>query len=162
MATVSDAPPRESTVDDLSKLQSRQRPADEKPPPRTPPPRTPPTGSGTGGRTTAADKMEAKLVEFFSTIGLVTSAFNQVDGFIIVENSKSLAMSWTALAQENPTVKRAINGLLETGAWSAALMASAAVVIPILDNHGYIPARFSQFVPSAPPATEGRTASDMG
>jgi hypothetical protein len=162
MATVSDAPPRESTVDDLSKLQSRQAPpGGDKPPPRTPP-RTPPTGSGAGGRTTAADKMELKLAEFFATIGLVTSAFNQVDGFIIVENSKSLAMSWTALAQENPTVKRAINGLLETGAWSAALMASAAVVIPILDNHGYIPARFSQFVPSAPPGAQGSPASDLG
>lgn len=161
MATVEDTAPRDATADDFSHLQSRQQP----PPKSDGSPRgtakTEPkvTPRSAAGRRTAADKLEAKLTEFIGTAGMVVSMFNQTDGFIILSNAEPLAQNWTALAEENAAVKRVLNSMVETGAWSAALMATAAVALPIMDNHGYIPDRFRPFVPSAPSA--GRSADSM-
>jgi len=154
-------PERESTVDDLSGLTSHASKSTDTPP-RDVPPRAKTRATGTGSRPSATSraKLETKLTEFFGTTALFVGALvNQQDGEIILKNAESLAFNWAALAEENASVKRVLNSLMETNAWSGAILATAAVAIPIMDNHGFIPERYRSFVPSAPSpdATAGGT-----
>jgi hypothetical protein len=70
-------------------------------------------------------------------VAVIGDAF---DGEVVAENAHELAESWHKLAQQNPAVKRALEAMMQTGAWSGVLMTSAAVLVPILQNHGAIPA----------------------
>lgn len=86
-------------------------------------------------------ELQKQLEDMFMMVGLMTSgAINEFDGEVIRDNAESLAESWNKVAQQNATVKRILNQMMETGAWSGALTATAAVAIPILQNHGAIPA----------------------
>lgn len=86
-------------------------------------------------------ELQKQLEEILMTVGLMTSgAINEFDGEVIRDNAASMAEAWHKVAQQNATVKRILTSLMETGAWSGALMATGAVAIPILQNHGAIPA----------------------
>lgn len=86
-------------------------------------------------------ELQKQLEELFMGIGLVTAgAINQFDGEVIRDNAESLAKSWNQVAQQNATIRRIIASLMETGAWSGAIMATAGVVVPIMQNHKAIPA----------------------
>lgn len=154
-------PERESTIDDLSRLTSHSSKSDDEPPKSAPKPRSGrATGPGSRPSATSRAKLEAKLTEFFGTTALFVGVFNPNDGEIILRNAESLAFNWAALAEENAAVKRVLNSLMETNAWSGALLATAAVAIPIMDNHGYIPERFRNIVPSAPTPDSGTGGAD--
>lgn len=119
--------------------------ADEKPPkpvavkpPEPPPneePKKPPKQSTSKPRGRPL-KRETKLVEFFTNIGMLVSAFNMADGQIIALNAEGLANSWAKLAAENAKVAAAIDRLTSGGAWGGVLFSSLAVVVPIMQNHG--------------------------
>jgi hypothetical protein len=72
--------------------------------------------------------------------GLMTAgAINEFDGEVIRDNAASLAEAWYKVSQTNATVKRILQSMTETGAWSGAVMSTAAIAIPIMQNHGAIP-----------------------
>lgn len=122
---------------------SKPKPAAVKPPPAatksrsdTPPPKEP--SKETRGRPPVLQK---QLEEMFLAMSMgVAVVGDSFDGEVIAENAHELAESWHKLAQQNPAVKRALEAMMQTGAWSGVLMTSAAVLVPILQNHGVIPA----------------------
>lgn len=141
---------RESSFDDLEAISGAMgeatnghkdtppRPTTGSTRPRaTPPKAAPPTSSRW------ALQLEKKLYQFFITVSAFVSMFNEYDSKVLEENAESLAHNWMALAEENPKVRRALEAMLETNAWGGALIATAAVAIPIMGNHGYIPARLA-------------------
>lgn len=86
-------------------------------------------------------ELQKQLEEFFVGTGLVVSAtINPFDGEVIASNAEALAESWHKIAQQNAFIKRILSSFLETSSWSAALMATAAVAVPIMQNHRIIPA----------------------
>lgn len=80
--------------------------------------------------------MEKQLSEFFSTIGMVVSAFNANDGMIIASNADSLAKAWSDLAREDKRVKEAIEKMMKGSAWSGVIFATGSVAVAIAGNHG--------------------------
>lgn len=85
-------------------------------------------------------ELQKQLEELLMGIGLMTSgAVNQFDGEVIRDNAASMAEAWHKVAQQNATVKRILTSMMETGAWSGAVMATAGIAIPIMQNHGAIP-----------------------
>lgn len=109
----------------------------------SPPPAAPvkekdkPTGKPRG----RPPELQKQLEEFFVGTGLVVSAtINPFDGEVIANNAEALAESWHKIAQQNAFIKRILSSFLETSSWSAAIMATAAVAVPIMQNHRLIPA----------------------
>lgn len=85
-------------------------------------------------------ELQKQLEDMFMGVALMTSAaIDPFDGEVIRDNAANLAESWHRVAQQNATIKRILNSMMETGAWSGAIAATAAVVVPIAQNHGAIP-----------------------
>lgn len=103
-------------------------------------------------------ELQKQLEEMLMFVGLITAgAVNEFDGEVIRDNAASMAEAWHKVAQQNATVKRILSSMMETGAWSGAVAATAAVAVPILQNHGAIPAGIPH--PFAkPPHIAGRQA----
>jgi len=86
-------------------------------------------------------ELQKQLEEVFTGIGMMTAvAINEFDGEVIRDNAASLAESWNKVAQQNATIKRILTSIMETSAWSGAIASTAAVAIPIMQNHKAIPA----------------------
>ena len=157
VATVSDT--RESAFDDLGAISGVMDTTTANGTKDTPPRSTsgatrPKVTPRAPAPRTSQDKLEKKLLETVSSVALLLAAFNPRDATVLLENADSRAVNWAALAQENAKVKKALEALLETNAWSGAIIATAATILPILDNHGHIPERFSAILRS-PAATAG-------
>lgn len=58
---------------------------------------------------------------------------------IIAQRTPDLAKSLTALADENPAIKRTLNRMLEGSAWGGVALSVAAIVIPIAQHHNLVP-----------------------
>lgn len=83
--------------------------------------------------------LEKRLSQTFSTIAVITSAFDPVCGAAVQDRAEDLAGAWNRLAQQNPRVKAAIESLLEGGAYGEALFVTAVTLIPILRHHHLLP-----------------------
>lgn len=83
--------------------------------------------------------LENKLEELFTGIGVMVGVVNMDDGLVITEHASELAHAYNKLAQENKYVKSVLERLLETSAWSEAVFITAAVLLPIAKNHGWLP-----------------------
>lgn len=58
------------------------------------------------------------------------------DGQVIMAQAEQFAEAWGELAAADPTVARVIDTLTATGQWSGVMIATMAMVLPILGNHG--------------------------
>jgi hypothetical protein len=124
-----DTPPKPASVKP-PKAASTKPPKQDSPPPREP-------SKETRGRPPILQK---QLEEMFLALGMGASVIGDpFDGEVIAENAHELAEAWHKLAQQNSAVKKALEAMMQTGAWSGVLMTTAAVAIPILQNHGAIP-----------------------
>ena len=100
---------------------------------------TPPAG-GDDRRPAGIRKIQDGLTQLFTLAGLGTSLWvDQWDGEVLVLNAERLARSWADLAQQSPTVRRALEALLMGSAWGSAIGTTAMVAVPILARHGVIP-----------------------
>ena len=122
-----------------------------------PPPRA--AASDRAPRTTGGPRkgsLESRLGEFLRFNSGMISFINETDGSILYAHSDSLAKAYAKLAEENSRVKRVLEGLMEGGAWGAAVMATAMCALPIAANHNAIPPnvmeKIAPFVASTPPA----------
>jgi len=80
------------------------------------------------------------LTAQFAAVGLLVYSFEQFDGQCIIQGSPNLSASLVAVAETNDAVRRALETLVQTGAWAQVAMATATIVLPILHHHGKIPA----------------------
>jgi hypothetical protein len=85
-------------------------------------------------------KIQDGLVQLFTLAGLGTSMFvDDFDGQVVVLNAERLARAWADLAQQSPTVRKALEALLMGSAWGSAIGTTAMVALPILVRHGIAP-----------------------
>jgi len=83
--------------------------------------------------------LEGKLEELFAGIGLMVGVVNMEDGLVITERAPDLAHAYNKLAQENKYIRDILQKLVETSAWSEVVFVTAAVLLPIAKNHGWLP-----------------------
>lgn len=80
-------------------------------------------------------KLGKSLAEMYGSLGAGVYMFDQVCGQTILENAEPMADSLEQLANENATVKRALDKLCEGTAITAVLMAHAPLVMCIAQHH---------------------------
>lgn len=105
----------------------------------------------TGG-TSARGKREKALLGTLGGIGVGICLVNRRDGEVVLAGAPALADSLAALAEQNPAVARAIDGMNAVGAWSGVFAAAGAIIVPILANHRMLPGGVAAF--AAPPSGE--------
>lgn len=80
------------------------------------------------------------LYEQFSMLSLaVMSTGDFYCAKIIALNAAPLATAYDDLAKKNARVKEVLEMIVSGGAWTGAVMATAAVAIPIAQHHGLYP-----------------------
>jgi hypothetical protein len=92
-------------------------------------------------------KLHASLVRMYSMMGVGMTGFGQARGDIglatagvnVMSNASETADAWIELAQQNPRVRQALNGLVTGGAMANLIGSHVAIVAPILAARGAIP-----------------------
>lgn len=126
----------------------------------TSPPRSPGGARPTAG---PARDLKARLEEMFAGMALVPMATGDAySAYIISSRSGHLAEAWTDLAKQNPAVKRVLENMLQGGAWGGVVLATGAMVVPILGHYGILPPVDPWAgVYGAPPVPQGTRARPM-
>ena len=75
------------------------------------------------------------------------------DGEVILHTAEPWAKSLDALAAENPRVAAVFDSMLTTGAWSAVIISTAGMLVPILACHRILPPQAATIfgMPEPPP-----------
>lgn len=71
------------------------------------------------------------MTEIYVQIGSIVMLFDAPFGNALIENSKKCAESLDRLAKESPGVRRALEAMLSTGAWSAVFIAHAPLFLAL-------------------------------
>lgn len=90
-------------------------------------------------RSAGRPSLERRLYEFAVSIGGMVALINPPDGHVILENAEEWAAAHYALAQESPSVRRALEALVATSAWGRVLAVNTSIALAILNNHGKDP-----------------------
>lgn len=113
-------------------------------------------------RTPSLRRMEEELAQLYVNAGLIASMFGgnggNVAGTIIAHKADTLAGSWIDLAEKDQRVKRAIQSILQGGAWSGVIMAHVGVAMPVAAVTGLLPRRIAQQVMVGLMATDPQLA----
>lgn len=83
--------------------------------------------------------LATKLTNNLVGVAMVVSALNAFDGMAILQGSQGLANSLVDVAENDPKVRKALENFTTASAWGGVAIAAAAIAIPILANHGYLP-----------------------
>lgn len=76
-------------------------------------------------------QLKTGLTTLYAGVGTMVFTFDQQVGQVILQNAENCAESLDQLARENPKVKRALEGIMETSAWSGVIMAHLPIAVMI-------------------------------
>lgn len=115
----------------------------------------PMTPTGTAPRTSPVKRggkksLEKEIQDTLTFIGMSLSIINQRDGMIVVSGAHDFAIAWNELAQRNPKVHAAISSLTQSTSYAQVIMATMAIAVPIMGNHGMLPAAIAAMFGGAP------------
>lgn len=140
-----------------AKKATASKPADEKPADELPA-----GGFGTAPkRGRGRPSLKGRLQELIGTItgaGLLFATMRgdavlMYDAQHLANHAEQLATQLDKLAQQNPAVKRVLESLLKASDSAELITLVGVIVVPLLANHGIIPAGLAQLV-GAPPVPE--------
>lgn len=114
----------------------------------------PKRGPGRPKGSTSIAKLRTGLIQQFTLIGIGVTAFNPYDGKVILTNAEGLADNLCKVAEQNPAVRRALEGLLVAGVWSGLALSAAAIAVPIMANHKLLPAQLALLMGADDPRQE--------
>lgn len=89
--------------------------------------------------------LEKELTEFFMMIAMMVSMVNPTDGSIVGGNAERLAHAYANLARQNKAFRNFLEGMMKTGAMGEVFTATLFTALPILGNHGKLPAEVMAF-----------------
>ena len=99
------------------------------------------------GRPSNSQRLESQLVQLFSTVavaGQLATLSNETvsrDFAIVGAQAEPLAAALVKLAETNPAVRRVLDSLVQTSAYGELItVVVGGIVLPILANHGILPA----------------------
>lgn len=82
-------------------------------------------------------KIQKELTNLYSAIGMGIYPFDNQTGAIIMDSAEPCASSLAELAATNPRIKRAIESVLTTSAWSAVIAAHLPIAVGVATK--YVP-----------------------
>lgn len=144
-----DPKPPPLSLADAAAQADATKPADDPPPPKpaagkkSSTPRKRKRTTAPRDRAPAAPRpaaLERRIRDFIESIGALVLIANVADGTLIVMGAEQQAAALNSLANENATVKRALETMLAASAWGAVVTAFAPTLIGIAANHGALPA----------------------
>lgn len=85
----------------------------------------------------------ANIEQFYIGIGVGLTFVNATanDGMVITQSANTLAESWRGLLDTNPKVRKYWERTLSAGGMGTVVLAHAMIAMPILRNHGLLPAK---------------------
>lgn len=84
-------------------------------------------------------QISRKLGGLFRTIGMLVSMRDEFDGHVIAEHSDTLADAYGDIIHKHPKLHRFFTIADVAEGYGAAILATLAVAVPILDHHGKLP-----------------------
>lgn len=100
--------------------------------------------------TTTRTKLKTRLQGAIGVVGKALTAFNEYDGKIVLTQAEELASALAQWADENDSVRRTLEAALTISTAGSVLGVCAAILIPILANHGIVPAHYAEAVGAEP------------
>jgi len=77
-----------------------------------------------------------KLVQFYGTVGIAVAGFGDREcGVAVAASAEGCAEAWDELAKQNASVKRVLEMVLQTGAWSAVIAAHFPIALAVTQHH---------------------------
>lgn len=88
-------------------------------------------------------RLRDDIMGLYAAMGLGIFPFDQYVGTLVSENAENCAIAWEDLAAKNPAVKRALESILTTGAYSAVIAAHMPIAVAVATK--YIPGLREQY-----------------
>lgn len=88
--------------------------------------------------TPRAGSLERRLREMFQNMGAGIMFMDPVCGGMVAKQAPALAEAFDALAKENATIRRWLEGAIQGGAYAGVLQACFPIVITVAAHHGNI------------------------
>lgn len=105
--------------------------------------------------------LEARLTEQLTIMGMFVGLIDQYDGTVIVAGGPRFAAALTKLARENPSIRKALEMMLEGSAWAEVIVAGGMIALPIAAHHGMLPNQLGQkLAPEVPNADNNGAATN--
>lgn len=104
-----------------------------------------------------AKPLADRLTQSVTVVGVGVGLLNQADGLAIVNGAPALGDALSKLADENPRVRKALEGAMAASAWGGVLAATLPIAATIAANHGALPAGMAEAMfagPAEVPAAE--------
>ena len=95
-------------------------------------PTPPPSSAGRSpGRPTNIDRLADHLATQFLGLGMLVFAFNSAVGAILVEDAPAHAKALAALAEQNPKVRKLLEGTITGSAWLGVAIAFGSTAMRV-------------------------------
>lgn len=83
-------------------------------------------------------KLQKALQDLYVAVGTGVFPFDQQLGTVIVQQAEECARALTELSATSPTIRRALEALIETSAWGTVIIAHMPILVMIATK--YVPA----------------------
>lgn len=90
-------------------------------------------------RSRKSDELRQDLEAIFSVAAIGLSVYNEADGTIVANGSPKLAQALVNTSEKNPKLRAFLENMTTGFAYSELMVAVAAIVLPIMANHGLLP-----------------------
>lgn len=104
------------------------------------------------GRPSKETKRAEKLTAMLGQVGVGVFLINQADGEVFLAGVPRLAEALAKLADQNATIGKVLDSTVKAGAWADVALACSAIALPIMANHGMLPAAAASMMMPAPAA----------
>lgn len=115
------------------------------------------------GAKTIHDKRKEKVEDLLNKIGMAAFAYNQFDGYCILERTEQAAEALADLADQNKSVAKIIDNATLVGGYTAVIAVVVSMVLPIVAYHGALPKQYALPViaATAPKSAQNVLAAQM-
>lgn len=100
---------------------------------------TPPRTRGPG-RPSNTERLERQLADQLGAIALTVAVFQPADGMTLARRAPELAAAFAKLAEQNPRVRKLLEGSLTSSAWLGVCFALGGLGLELAQNHRALPA----------------------
>lgn len=96
--------------------------------------------------TTRTTSLEKRLTEMYVSIGTMVIVADPTCGLAVVQAAPEIGAALDNLAKENKSVRKALEKMLQGGAWGGVIMAHFPIITTVLAHHGLLPEQVASVI----------------